>query len=124
MNYNTAMTERLSELLEEGETLLHPFFGYLRLDEILHSAFFRTPKTHLPVHVFTKTTTYSERIPSNGIRYIQIKQSGILKKFTVNITPSDHSSMQIVASPSCKRIRNQRQELPLVASLVMAIIQF
>ena len=113
MKYNELMIHSLTELLEEGETLMHPIYGVLRQGNELFYGFFGLTETHLLIALVSgKTVTYTTRIPLN-IRSVHIKQNIITRDFVIDIGFDSGAPCRITAYKKVLMMDSQKKNFPL-----------
>ena len=74
------MIEILSGMLQDGETLMHPIFGYIKYNGFQQFAYFGLTETHFLIACLSgENVTDTKRIPLN-ITSVQIKKIKIIKR--------------------------------------------
>lgn len=112
MTYKDLMIKSLTDLLEDGETLMHPIYGILKQGNIQYYGFFGFTKKHLLIALVSgKQITYTIRIPLN-IKSIRIKRIAVFKQFIIDIGFNDGAPCRITASPKVLMIDSQKDNLP------------
>lgn len=112
MTYKDLMIKSLTDLLEDGETLMHPIYGILNQGNIQFYGYFGFSQTHLLISLVSgKRITYTTRIPLD-IKSIRINQTAVLKQFVIDIAFNDGAPCRITASPKVLMIDSQKDNLP------------
>lgn len=112
MTYKDLMVKSLTDLLEDGETLMHPIYGILNQGNIQYYGYFGFTQTNLLIALVSgKQITYTTRIPLD-IKSIRIKQTAAFKQFVINIAFNDGEPCNITASPKVLLIDSQKENLP------------
>ncbi len=112
MTYKDLMVKSLTDLLEDGETLMHPIYGILNQGNIQFYGYFGFTQTHLLIALVSgKQITYTTRIPLD-IKSIRIKQTAVFKQFVIDIAFNDGAPCNITASPKVLMIDSQKDNLP------------
>ena len=113
MTYKELMIKSLTDLLEDGETLMHPIYGILNQGNIQNYGYFGFTKTHLLIALISgKQVTYTTRIPLD-IKSVRIKQSLIFKQYEIDIGFHYGTPCKIMASPKVMMIDSQVENMPL-----------
>ena len=111
MTYKDLMIKSLTDLLEDGETLMHPIYGILNQGNIQFYGYFGFTQTHLLIALVAgKQITYTIRIPLD-IKSIRIKQTAVFKQFVIDIAFNDGAPCSITASPKVLMIDSQKNNL-------------
>jgi hypothetical protein len=106
------MIESLTDLSEDGETLMHSIYGVLNQGNIQYYGFFGFTENYLLIALVSgKQITYTTRIPLD-IRSIKIKQTAVFKQFVIDIAFNDGAPCSITASPKVLMIDSQKDNLP------------
>lgn len=106
------MIEALSDMLQDGETLMHPIFGYVK-GAFQQFAYFGFTENHfLIAYLSGERVTDTMRIPLN-ITLVQIKKSKLLKEHTIHILFDKKGSYTICAFPKVLKIKSQEESFPL-----------
>ena len=112
MTYKDLMIESLTDLLIDGEALMHPIYGILNQGNIQYFGFFGFTENYLLIALVSgKQITYTTRIPLD-IKSIKIKQTAVFKQFTIDISFNEGSPCKITASPKVVMIDSQKNNLP------------
>lgn len=112
MTYKDLMIKSLTDLLEDGETLMHPIYGILNQGNIQFYGYFGFTQTHLLIALVSgKQITYTTRIPLD-IKSTRIKQTAVFKQFVIDIAFKDGAPCNITASPKVLMIDSQTDNLP------------
>ena len=108
------MIEVLSEVLQDGETLLHPIFGTVKHGSFQLFAYFAFTETHLLVAYLTtgNIVTDVERIPLD-IKSVKVKKSKILNEYKIHILFENKKSFEISTFLKVLKIKSQKDNLPL-----------
>ncbi len=86
MNANDLMLESLTELLQEGETLMYPIYGILQQGNKQYNAFFGLTEDQLLIAVTRgRWITYTYRVPLD-IRSVRLKEHWTQKNYTIDIS--------------------------------------
>ena len=111
MTYKDLMIKSLTDLLEDGETLMHPIYGILNQGNIQFYGYFGFTQTHLLIALVAgKQITYTIRIPLD-IKSIRIKQTAVFKQFVIDIAFNDGAPCSITASQKVLMIDSQKNNL-------------
>ena len=107
------MIEVLSEVLQDGETLLHPIFGTVKHGSFQLFAYFAFTETHLLVAYLTagNMVTDVERI-SLDIKSVKVKKSKILNEYKIYILFDNRKSFEISTFLKVLKIKSQKDNLP------------
>ena len=106
------MIETLSSMLQEGETLAHPIFGYVTAGGFQQFAYFGFTETHfLIAYLSSEQVTDVVRIPLD-IQSVRIKKSKLFKEYTIYISFSKGRSYRISAFPKVLKIKSQEENFP------------
>lgn len=112
------MIETLSGMLQDGETLMHPIFGYIKYNGFQQFAYFGLTETHFLIACLSgENVTDTKRIPLN-IASIQIKKSKLLKEYTINILFEKGKAHTICAFPKVLKVKSQEENFPLFLKLL------
>ena len=112
------MIETLSDMLQDGETLLHSIFGYIKYNGFQQFAYFGLTETNFLVACLSgENITDTTRIPLN-ITSVQIIQSRLLKEYTINILFENGKAYTICVFPKVLKVKSQEQNLPLFLKLL------
>ena len=107
------MIETLSGMLQDGETLMHPIFGYIKYNGFQQFAYFGLTETHFLIACLSgENVTDTKRIPLN-IASVQIKKSKLLKEYTINILFEKGKPHTICAFPKVLKVKSQEENFPL-----------
>ena len=106
------MIEVLSEVLQDGETLLHPIFGTVKHGSFQLFAYFAFTETHLLVAYLTagNMVTDVERI-SLDIKSVKVKKSKILNEYKIYLF-DNRKSFEISTFLKVLKIKSQKDNLP------------
>ena len=117
------MIKTLSDMLQDGETLLHPIFGYIQYTGFQQFAYFGLTETHfLIAYLSGETVTDTTRIPLN-IKSVQIKKSKLLSKYSIHILLEKGKAYTICAFPKTMNVKSQKENLPLFLKLLQGKAQ-
>ena len=107
------MIEVLSEVLQDGETLLHPIFGTVKHGSFQLFAYFAFTETHLLVAYLTagNMVTDVERI-SLDIKSVKVKKSKMLNEYKIHILFDNRKSFEISTFLKVLKIKSQKDNLP------------
>ena len=120
MSNTRAMTQALTNILVDGETLTCPIFG-AEGDDFPQYAYFAFTETHFLVAYLTgKQVTKTERIPLD-IKSVRIKKTKILGRYIIDVVFGKNRSFKITASPKVLTIASQKENLPLFIKHLEAI---
>lgn len=112
------MIETLSDMLQDGETVIHPIFGYVKNGGFQQFAYFGFTETHfLIAYLSGEQITNTVRIPLD-ITSVKIKKAKILKEYTINILFNKKRSYTISAFPKVLKIKSQEENFPLFLEFV------
>lgn len=112
MTYKDLMIKSLTDLLEDGETLMHPVYGVLDQGNEQYYGYFGFTESHLLIALVSgKQITDTIRIPLD-IRSVRIKQTAVLKQYVVDISFNDGVPCKITASPRVLLIDSQKDNVP------------
>ena len=112
------MIETLSGMLQDGETLMHPIFGYIKYNGFPQFAYFGLTENHFLIACLSdKNVTDTKRIPLN-IASVQIKKSKLLKEYTINILFEKGKPYTICAFPKVLKVKSQEENFPLFLKLL------
>ena len=126
MTYKELMIKSLTDLLEEGETLMHPIYGLLNQGNMQYFGYFGFTKNHLLIALVSeigKQITYTIRIPLD-IKSIKIKQTKLLKQVVIDISFNDGAPCQITASPKVLTIDSQKENLPQFLNYLKIVLNY
>ena len=106
------MTETLTAMLQDGETLMYPIFGNIKRGGFGQFAYFGFTESHfLIAYLSGEKVTGTERIPLD-IKSIRIKKQKIFKEHTIDILFENKRSYTISAFPGVLKIKEQAQNFP------------
>ena len=112
------MIEALSDMLQDGETLLHSIFGYIKYNGFQQFAYFGLTETHFLIASLSgENVTGTTRIPLN-ITSVQIKKSKIFKDYTINILFENGKAYTICAFLKVLKVKTQEENFPLFLKLL------
>ena len=112
------MTETLSNMLQNAETLMHPIFGYVKNGGFQQFAYFGFTQTHfLIAYLSGERITGTVRIPLD-ITLVKIKKSKILKEYTINILFGNKRDYTISVFPEVLKVKSQKENFPLFLELL------
>ncbi len=112
------MIETLSDMLQDGETLMHPIFGYVKNGGFQQFAYFGFSETHFLIAFLSgEHVTDTVRI-SLDITSVKIKKSKILKEYTIYLLFNKKKSYTICAFPKVLKIKSQEENFPLFLEFV------
>ena len=112
------MIETLSGMLQDGETLLHSIFGYIKYNGFQQFAYFGLTETNFLIACLSgENVTATTRIPLN-ITSVQIKKSKLLKEYTINILFENGKAYTICAFPKVFKVKSQEENFPLFLKLL------
>ena len=112
------MIKTLSDMLQDGETLLHSIFGYIKYNGFQQFAYFGLTETHFLIACLSgENVTDTKRIPLN-IASVQIKKSKLLKEYTINILFEKGKAYTICAFPKVLKVKSQEENFPLFLKLL------
>ena len=112
------MIDTLSDMLQDGETLLHSIFGYIKYNGFQQFAYFGLTETNFLVACLSgENITDTTRIPLN-ITSVQIIQSRLLKEYTINILFENGKAYTICVFPKVLKVKSQEQNFPLFLKLL------
>ena len=107
------MIETLTDMLQDGETLMYPIFGYVKNRGFQQFAYFGFTETHfLIAYLSGEHVTDTVRIPLD-ITSVKIKKTKLLKEYTINILFNKKRSYTIFAFPKVLKIKSQEEQFPL-----------
>ena len=112
------MIETLSDILQDGEILLHSIFGYIKYNGFQQFGYFGLTETHfLIARLSGENVTDTTRIPLN-ITSIQIKKSKLFKEYTINVLFEKDKAYTICAFPKVLKVKSQEENFPLFLKLL------
>lgn len=112
------MIKTLSDMLQDGETLMYSIFGYIRYNGFQQFAYFGLTETHFLIACLSgENVTDTTSIPLN-ITSVQIKKSKIFKEYTINILFEKGKSYTICAFPKVLKVKSQQEKFPLFLKLL------
>ena len=112
------MIEALSDMLQDGETLLHSIFGYIKYNGFQQFAYFGlTENSFLIARLSGENVTGTTKIPLN-ITSVQIKKSKILKEYTINVLFEKGKAYTICTFSKVLKIKSQEENFPLFLKLL------
>lgn len=112
------MIKTLSDMLQDGETLLHSIFGYIKYNGFQQFAYFGLTESHfLIAYLSGEKVTNTTRISLN-ITSVQVKKSKLLKEYTINILFENGKAYTICAFPKVLKVKSQEKNLPLFLELL------
>ena len=112
------MIEALSDMLQDGETLLHSIFGYIKYNGFQQFAYFGlTENSFLIARLSGENVTGTTKIPLN-ITSVQIKKSKILKEYTINVLFEKDKAYTICTFSKVLKIKSQEENFPLFLKLL------
>ena len=113
MTYKELMYDSLTNLLENGETLLHPIYGILNQGDSQFYGYFGFTEHYLLIALVAsgKQITYTTRIPLD-IKSVKVKQTAIFKQYVIDIAFNEGAPCRIIASPKVLMIDTQKNNLP------------
>ena len=112
------MIEALSDMLQDGETLLHSIFGYIKYNGFQQFAYFGlTENSFLIACLSGENVTGTTKIPLN-ITSVQIKKSKILKEYTINVLFEKDKAYTICTFSKVLKVKSQEENFPLFLKLL------
>jgi hypothetical protein len=112
------MIEALSDMLQDGETLLHSIFGYIKYNGFQQFAYFGlTENSFLIARLSGENVTGTTKIPLN-ITSVQIKKSKILKEYTINVLFEKGKAYTICTFSKVLKVKSQEENFPLFLKLL------
>ena len=112
------MIETLSGMLQDGETLMHPIFGYIKYNGFQQFAYFGLTETHFLIACLSgENVTDTKRIPLN-ITSVRIKKSKLLKEYTINILFEKGKAHTICAFHKVLKVKSQEENFPSFLKLL------
>lgn len=113
MNYKELMIKSLTDLLNDGETLLYPIYGILNQGNEQYYAYFGFAGNDLLIALLSgKQISYTTRIPLD-IKSVKIKPTMIFKQYIIDISFLEGASCKITASSKVFTIDSQKENMPL-----------
>ncbi len=107
------MIEALSDMLQDGETLIHPIFGYIKNGGFQQFAYFGFTETcFLIAYLSGEHVTDTARMALD-ITSVKITKTKLLKEYTINIVFNQKQSYTISAFPKILKIKLQEENFPL-----------
>lgn len=108
------MIETLTELLQDGETLMHPVFGTIKQGPFQLFAYFAFTETHFLIAYLTSgdIVTDVERIPLD-IKSVKVKKTKLLNEYKLHILFENKKAFEISTFPKVLKIKAQKYNLPL-----------
>ena len=112
------MIETLSGMLQDGETLMYPIFGYIKYNGFQQFAYFGLTEANFLVACLSgENVTDTMRIPLN-ITSVQMKKSKLFKEYTINILFEKGKAYTICAFPKVLKVKSQEENFPLFLKLL------
>lgn len=106
------MVKTLTDLLEAGETLMHPIYGILNQGNMQYYGYFGFTEKYLLIALLSgKQVTYTTRIPLD-IKSVSIKKTLIFRQYVIDISFNEGTPCRITASPKVLTIAAQKENLP------------
>ena len=106
------MIQALTDMLENGETLMHPIYGLLVQGGRQYYGYFGfTEKVLLIALVSGKTVTDTIRVPLD-INSVKIKKNIFLNEHVIDISFNEGAPCRITAFPKVLAIDSQKENLP------------
>ncbi len=103
-------------MLETGETLLYPIFGYTKVCGLYQYAYYGFTQTHFLIANLTTTVsgeevTGTERIPLD-VTSVSVEQSGQPSEHTIRILFGGKQEYTICATPRVVKVKSQKENFP------------
>ena len=112
------MIDTLSDMLQDGETLMCPIFGYVKISSFSQFAYFGFTETHfLIAYLSGMQVTDTIRIPLD-ITSVQIKKSKLFKEHIIDIIFENGKEYTICAYPKVLKVKLQEENFPLFLALL------
>lgn len=114
MNAKERMTQALTDMLENGETLMHPIYGVLLQGADQYYGYFGFTEKFLLVALlspFGQTVTDMIRVPLD-IRSVKITEKSFLNQRQIDINFNEGSPCRILVSPKVLGIDSQKDNFP------------
>ena len=123
MASDRAMAEALSAMLEEGETLLYPIFGYMKFGGLYQYAYFAFTETHFLIACVTgEQVTSTERIPLQ-VTSVSVERSVLFSEHTVRILFGRNREYTVCAAPRVLKIKSQKENFPQFLAHLRSLAQ-
>lgn len=113
MTYRELMTESLSALLEDGETLLYPVYGTLKQKSNNRFGFFGLTEHYLLISLLegsSKEISWTTRVPLH-IKKVSIKKSLFSLMYNISIEFFEGESGHILISKKVLGIESQEKNI-------------
>ena len=112
MTAKERMIYALSDMLRNGEKLMHPIYGLLVQDGMQYYGYFGfTEKFLLIALISGKTVTDTIRVPLD-INYVKIKKNIFLNEHVIDISFNEGAPCRITTFPKVLAIDSQKENLP------------
>ncbi|MBR2464093.1 MAG: hypothetical protein IKB41_01490 [Clostridia bacterium] len=112
MTAKERMIQALTDMLKNGETLMHPIYGLLVQGGRQYYGYFGfTEKVLLIALVSGKTVTDTIRVPLD-INAVKIKKNIFLNEHVIDISFNEGAPCRITAFPKVLAIDSQKENLP------------
>ena len=112
MTAKERMIQALTDMLENGETLMHPIYGLLVQGGRQYYGYFGfTEKVLLIALVSGKTVTDTIRVPLD-INAVKVKKNIFLNEHVIDISFNEGAPCRITAFPKVLAIDSQKENLP------------
>ena len=112
MTAKERMFQALTDMLENGETLMHPIYGLLVQGGRQYYGYFGfTEKVLLIALVSGKTVTDTIRVPLD-INAVKVKKNIFLNEHVIDISFNEGAPCRITAFPKVLAIDSQKENLP------------
>lgn len=116
MTAKERMVQALTDMLENGETLMHPIYGLLVQGERQYYGYFGfTEKFLLIALISGKSVTDTIRVPLD-INSVKIKKNIFLNEHVIDISFNEGAPCRITAFPKVLAIDSQKDNLPQFVS--------
>ncbi|MBR2907098.1 MAG: hypothetical protein IKC26_03540 [Clostridia bacterium] len=112
MTAEERMMQALSDMLEDGEALIHPIYGSLVQGGRQYYGYFGFTEDFLLVALVSgKTVTDTIRVPLD-ISSVKIKKNIFLNEHVIDISFNEGAPCRITAFPKVLAIHSQKENLP------------
>lgn len=111
MNNKERMIQALTDLLENGETLMHPIYGVLVQGERRYYGYFGLTKDFLLIALISgNVVTYTSRVPLD-LKSVKIKKKFFFHEHVIDISFNEGAPGRIIAFPKVFNIDSQKENL-------------
>lgn len=123
MTAKERMIQALSDMLENGETLMHPIYGLLVQGGRQYYGYFGFTEDFLLIALVSgKTITDTIRVPLD-INSVKIKKNIFLNEHVIDISFNEGAPCRIIAFPKVLAIDSQKENFPKFLSYLKSKTQ-